>query len=175
MSEPETGTSVVTTAVRALRLAAAAGASLAVVGVIDRYGQWPLLTATLGPTAYMFAAHPDSITSRRRNAVIGHGVALAVGLAALAVFGLWHAPSAALTGHVSLAQAFATAAALCVTLVILEVADTHHAPAAATAVLVTTGLARPGRPLVGLVLGLIVLLILSPVLSWGPTRRHDDF
>ena len=174
MSSTQTATSVSVTLLKALRLAAAAGAALAVVGVIDRYGHWPLLTATLGPTAYLFAAHPEATSTRLRNALIGHSVAVVIGLAALAVFGLWHAPSAALSGHVTLFQAFATAAALCATLVVLELADAHHAPAAATTVLITTGLARPGRPLVGLVLGLAILIALSPVVSWGPTPRQAD-
>lgn len=174
MSGAQSITAASVTLLKALRLAAAAGASLAVVGVIDRYGHWPVLTATLGPTAYLFAAHPDTTSARRRNALIGHSVAVGMGLAALVVFGLWHAPSAALSGHVTLFQAFATAAALCATLLVLELADAHHAPAAATVVLITTGLARPGRPLVGLVLGLALLIALSPVVSWGPTPRQAE-
>ncbi|HEX5265669.1 MAG TPA: HPP family protein [Acidimicrobiales bacterium] len=158
---------------RAGRLAAAAGAALAVVGLVDRYEDWPLLTATLGPTAYLFAADPTEPTSRRRNAIVGHSVAILAGLAALGVFGIWHQPSATVVGHVLTSQAFATAAALATTLLVLEIIDRHHAPAAATAVLVTTGLAQPGRPLLGLVCGLALLIALSPLLAWGPRPPRD--
>lgn len=154
---------------RALRIAVAAGSSLAVVGLVDRYGSWPLLTATLGPTAYLFAAHPATRSARRRNATIGHAVAIASGLAALALFGLWNEPSQTAIGHVRVVQAFATAAALAGTLFVLELLDRHHAPAAATVVLITTGLARPGRPLLGLVCGLALLIALSPLLAWSPS------
>jgi hypothetical protein len=165
------GHGTVPAVLRAVRLAAAAGAVLVVVGVIDRYGHWPLLTATLGPTAYLFAAHPSDEASRRRNAIVGHGVAVLAALAALAIFGLWHEPSEAVLGHVTLSQAFATGAALAATLLILELVDCHHAPAAATAVLITTGLAHPGRDLLALVGGLAVLIILSPLLGWAPARE----
>lgn len=156
---------------RAARLAAVAGAALAVVGVIDRYGRWPLLTATLGPTAYLFAAHPSEETARRRNAIAGHGVAILSALAALAIFGLWNEPSEAVLGHVRLSQAFATGAAVAATLLVLEIVDCHHAPAAATAVLITTGLAQPGRDLVALVCGLALVILLSPALGWTPRRQ----
>jgi hypothetical protein len=148
-----------------------AGAALALVGVIDRFGHWPLLTATLGPTAYLFAAHPNEESARRRNAIVGHGIAILSALAALAIFGLWNEPSEALLGHVQLTQAFATGAALAATLLILEIIDCHHAPAAATAVLITTGLAHPGRDLLALVCGLALLILLSPLLGWAPERR----
>ena len=161
-------------ALRAARVAAVAGGSLAVVGLVDHYGQWPLLTATLGPTAYLFAAHPEQPTSRRRNAIVGHSVAILVGLAALGIFGIWHQPSAALLGHVRLSQAVASAAALSATLFLLEISDRHHAPAAATVLLITTGLAQPGRPLLGLVCGLGLLIVLSPFLAWGPRLQRGS-
>jgi len=156
---------------RAVRLAAAAGAAMAVIGVIDRYGHWPLLTATLGPTAYLFAAHPAEESARRRNAIVGHAIAVLAALAAVAVFGLWNEPSAAVLGHVRLSQALATGAALAATLLVLELVDCHHAPAAATAVLITTGLAQPGRQLLALVSGLALLILLSPLLGWAPERE----
>lgn len=166
---------------RALRLSLAAGASLAVAGAIDRYGQWPLLTATLGPTAYVFAAHPKDETARRRNAIVGHSVGIASALSVLVIFGLWNEPSAATVGHVNLTQAFATGTALAVTLLVLELAERHHAPAAATVVLITTGYARPGPALYGLLAGLALIILASPLLGastswseyWGDHKTHQ--
>ncbi|MHB1536380.1 MAG: hypothetical protein ACYC1D_17580, partial [Acidimicrobiales bacterium] len=68
------------------------GSLIGAVGLAGRFLPWPLLTATLGPTAYVFVAHPSAETSRWRNAVLGHAVAVGSGLAALAAWGLWHHP-----------------------------------------------------------------------------------
>ena len=59
------------------------GVLVGAVGIAGRYLAWPLLTSTVGPTAYVFAAHPGSEAARFRNALIGHAVAIACGLAAL--------------------------------------------------------------------------------------------
>jgi hypothetical protein len=156
-----------------LRFALLAGVSLAVVGAVGRGLAWPALTATLGPTAYVFAAHPGSESGRVRNATLGHAVGIGCGLAMLAAFGLWSAPSLAQTGYPTWAHVGAAAVAAGLTLFFLEVADAHHSPAAATALLVATGLAKPGRPLFGLVAGLAVLILAAPVLSRLPFRREE--
>lgn len=148
------------------------GVVLAAVGVAGELTSSPLLTATLGPTAYVFAAHPDTEMARLRNAVAGHGVAIAAGVAALAAFGLWHHPALTTTGRPSFAQTAAAATAVGVSLLVLELVGYHHAPAAATALLVTTGLARPGRPLLGLTVGLIIVLALGPLSGRVPWARR---
>lgn len=142
------------------------------VGLADRLLTWPLLTATVGPTTYQLLAHPGEKAARLRNAFVGHTAAVGIALATLAAFGLWHETSAAKVGHVDGPQVAATALAVGITLLALEVLDAHHAPAAATAVLITTGLARPGRPLEGLVLGLAIVLVLAPLLTAAaPTAK----
>ena len=155
----------------AARLFLLGSALLACVGIGGRFLEWPLLTATLGPTLYVFLAHPQSETSRVRSAVIGHGTAVALGLAALAAFGLWTHPASAVLGHSSLRQAGAAAVAVGCTLAVLQLTRSHHAPAAATAILVATGLARPGLPLFGLVVGLAGVVILGPLLARLPLGR----
>lgn len=143
---------------------------LVVVGVAGRFASWPLLTATLGPTLYVFLAHPKSATARLRAAVIGHATAVASGLAMLAVFGLWAHAGVSTVGHPTLRQAGAAACAVGATLAVLELTDTHHAPAAATALLVATGDAHPGRPLFGLLVGLAAVIAIGPLLGripWG--------
>lgn len=155
----------------AVRLFVLGAALVTVVGVGGRLLEWPLLSATLGPTLYVFLAHPSSETSRLRAAVVGHGTAVALGLAALAVFGLWNHPAAALVGHSSLRQAGAAATAVGGTLAVLHLTRSHHAPAAATAILVATGLARPGRPLWGLLVGLAGVMVIGPLLARTPFGR----
>ncbi len=164
-----------------LRLAVVAGALLAAVGLAGHLagtlgasalgGTW--LTAALGPTAYVLLAHPRSVTSRLRNAVVGHLSAVLVGLLALAVFGLWSAPSVVETHHESVAQVGAQGTAIALTLLALTVADAHHAPAGATTLLIASGIARPGPELVGLLVGLAIVLLLAPLLARLPGPRQD--
>lgn len=142
------------------------------VGIAGRLLVWPLLTSTVGPTAYVFAAHPQTEAARFRNAVVGHGVAIGSGLGALWAFGLIDHPSVSATGAPSLVQVAASAVAVGVTLFVLEMAGSHHAPAAATALLISTGLARPGSPLIGLILGLSIVLVLGPLCGRIPIARR---
>ncbi len=155
-----------------LRYLLLTGALVGAVGIAGRFLAWPLLTSTVGPTAYVFAAHPRSENSRFRNALVGHGVAIGCGLAALAVFGLVRYPSVSQTGSPSAAQVAASVLGVGLTVFLLELAGSHHAPSAATALLITTGLAKPGSPLIGLVLGLAVVISLGPLIGRIPLDRN---
>ncbi|MGH9292606.1 MAG: HPP family protein [Acidimicrobiales bacterium] len=158
-----------------LRFAIIVGISVGVAGAAGRGAEWPAITAALGPTAYIFAAHPESEAARWRNGVIGHAVGIAAGLASLAVFGLWNAPGQGVVSPPTWPVVGASAVAIAVTLVVLELVGSHHAPAGATSLLVATGLASPGRPLEGLVLGLVVVLVLGPLLGqWLPLRPRRN-
>jgi HPP family len=164
------------------------GVLVGAAGIAGRYLAWPVLTSTVGPTAYVFAAHPTSEAARFRNAVAGHAVAIACGLGALVVFGLVHHPSVSETGSPSLAEVAAAIVAVGLTVFLLELVGSHHAPAAATALLIATGLAKPGAPLIGLVLGLAIVIALGPLIgripfarrasrveqSAGPEAAHDN-
>jgi hypothetical protein len=171
MAGPGVGVGCVRRAETALRYLLLTGVAVGAVGAAGHCLAWPLITSTVGPTAYMFVAHPESETSRFRNAVIGHSVAVAAGLGALAAFGLLHHPSVSTTGAPTAAQAGAAAVAAGVTLAVLEMAGSHHAPAAATALLVAAGLAKPGAPLIGLVLGLAMVIAFGPLLGRFPLAR----
>jgi hypothetical protein len=159
--------------VAGIRFAVIVGVAIAASGLSGHEVGWPAITAALGPTAYVFAAHPDSEAARWRNAVLGHGVGVAAGLASLAVFGLWDAAGQAAVGHPTWPEVGAATMAICVTLMALELVRSHHAPAGATSLLVATGLATPGTRLDGLLLGLVVVLIVGPVAGrWLPLRPH---
>ena len=144
-----------------LRYLLLTGVMVAAAGIAGRLLSWPLVTSTIGPTAYVFAAHPRTEAARFRSAVIGHSVGVGAGLGALYLFGLAHHPSVSATGAPTFSQAAAAALAAGTTVLVLELARSHHAPAAATSLLVATGLAKPGAPLVGLVLGLAIVIILG--------------
>ncbi len=147
------------------------GVLVGAVGTGGRYLAWPLLTSTIGPTAYVFAAHPRSEAARFRNALVGHTVAISCGLGALTVFGLVGHPSVSETGSPSLRQVAAAMTAVGITVLLLEIVGSHHAPSTATALLITTGLAKPGAPLVGLVLGLAIVIALGPLIGRIPFAR----
>ncbi|GAA4623534.1 hypothetical protein GCM10023196_020080 [Actinoallomurus vinaceus] len=157
----------------ALRLLIQSGLLVAVIGVVGHFAGLVLVTSTVGPTAYLMLAHPDHVTARVRNAVAGHGVAIGSGLACAAAFGLWEHPPMTRLGNTTLNQAGATAPATAVTLAALTVMGSHHAPSAATAVLVSSGSAAPGRPLYGLVAGLVLVMILAPALVRLPGARRQ--
>jgi hypothetical protein len=142
-----------------------------VVGLVGRFLAWPLLTSTVGPTASVFAAHPDSEAARFRTALAGHSVALGCGLSALATFGLTRYPSISTAGSPSLRQVAAAVTGVGFTVLLLELVGSHHAPAAATTLLITTGLAKPGAPLFGLVLGLTKVIALGPLVGHLPLVR----
>ncbi|WP_225813598.1 HPP family protein [Streptomyces spinosus] len=156
-----------------LRLFALSTLLLAGVGAVGNLIGWIALTTTLGPTAYLLLAHPESVTARLRSAVTGHAAAVGVGLACLAVFGLWSHPSVAEQHHDTAPQIGAQALAVGVTLFLLHVLDSHHAPAAATALLITSGITRPGPPLYGLLVGLALVLGIAPILTAATSSRSS--
>jgi hypothetical protein len=157
----------------AFRFLLIVGAGLAVVGAIGHTIGWTLLSTTLGPTAYVFAAHPKSASAKRRNAILGHTSAVAAALFCLAVFGLWHHPPVTKLGHLTWPQVGAAALAGALTVALLELLDAHHAPAGATALLIASGIAKPGPPLYGLLIGLALLIAFGPLLSrWFPLGRQ---
>jgi len=148
-----------------LRLFALSAVLLAGVGAVGRLIGWVALTTTLGPTAYLLLAHPSEVGARLRSALLGHLSATACGLACLAAFGLWRHPSVAQQQHDTARQIGAQALAVALTLLLLHVLDAHHPPAAATALLIASGIARPGPPLYGMLTGLALVLALAPLFS----------
>ncbi|PWI44477.1 HPP family protein [Streptomyces sp. ICBB 8177] len=156
-----------------VRLFVLSAVLLAGVGALGHGLGWVVLTTTVGPTAYVLLAHPDTAGSRVRNAVVGHASAVACGLALLAVFGLWNHASVAQTNHDTPAQIAAEALAAAATLFCLTLLDAHHPPAAATALLIASGIARPGPPLYGMLVGLAVTVVAASALTRLPGLRNQ--
>ncbi|MET8965869.1 HPP family protein [Streptomyces sp. NPDC004074] len=147
------------------RLFVLAGALLAGVGVVGQSVGWVLLTTTLGPTAYLLLAHPQTESAQLRCCLLGHACATVSGLACLAAFGLWHNPPTIEQPHGTWRQIAAQALAVALTLLLLVLLDAHHPPAASTALLIASGLARPGPPLYGMLTGLVLLFVGVALLS----------
>ncbi|KRV49828.1 hypothetical protein AQ490_19275 [Wenjunlia vitaminophila] len=155
----------------AARLFVLSAALLTAVGALGQAIGWTTLTSTLGPTAYLVLVHPDSVTARVRNAVLGHGAALACALACLAGFDLWDHPPVTVSNEAPWPRIGAQSLAVGGTLVLLTLLRAHHPPAAATALLVASGISRPGPPLYGLLVGLVLTVVLAPALARLPPFR----
>jgi hypothetical protein len=107
----------------------------------------------------MLLVAPRERRSGIRDAVAGHAVAVVTGLAVLAAFGLWNHPSTAQLMRDTWPQVGAQGLAVGITVLALALLGAHHPPAAATALLVTSGIARPGPPLYGMLAGLALLIV----------------
>lgn len=156
---------------RALRVGGLAGGVLAVVGLVDHALIFPLVFASLGPTAYQLIYDPSHEQSKVGHAGLAHLLAAFLGLGSLAAFGLWHQPNILQSGVVSFARVGAVTVGLGATLAILELLGFHHAPAGATNMLVTTGFAAPWKLFLGLLSGVGLLLVLLFLLSLVPWVR----
>lgn len=95
-----------------------AGCAVAITlcGLAAYLAKQPMLFPSLGPSALLFFEKPTAPESSPYNAIVGHLVGIVAGVAAIAVFGLLHAPSV-LEAGVTLARV--GAAALSVALVAL--------------------------------------------------------
>lgn len=156
-----------------VRLLVLSAVLLAATGAIGRTVGWVLLTTTLGPTAYLLLTHPDDQTARVRSSLLGHAAAAVCGLGCLAAFGLWSQPSIVEQRHDTMPQIGAQALAVGLTLLALAVLRAHHPPAAATALLIASGIARPGPPLYGMLTGLAILIATATVVARLPwLRKH---
>lgn len=97
-----------------------AGLAVLIVGVIGDLSHAPLLIAPLGATALLLFAVPDSIMSQPRNVMLGHLIAVILGIGFARLIGPgW--PAAAPAVFVSIA--------------LMVGLRSLHAPAGATAVL----------------------------------------
>lgn len=167
---------VIRRAKRAARVAIPAAGAVAVVAAVDHVVAFPLLFASIGPTAYQLFYDPGHEQSKVARAGTAHLVAALAGLAGLAAFGLFFAPSALTSGHVTPMRIGAVAVGLALTLAVLELLDAHHAPAGATNLLVTTGIAGPWTPFAGLLGGVALLLCAVAIidqLPWAGRQPRD--
>src|ERR687886_1317218 len=81
------------TAGDALHMFAASATAMVVSGLAALLLKQPFLFPSLGPTLYLFFETPMAEQASPRNTLIGHFVALLVGLLSVWAFGLLYAPS----------------------------------------------------------------------------------
>jgi len=82
----------------------------------------------VAPTIYVFLGRPRSESATLRNALIGHVVAVAAGVATIAAFGLWHSRGSVKRGYLTPLQAGAAAVGVGATLLWSSPAATEPQP-----------------------------------------------
>ncbi|MFL5812401.1 MAG: HPP family protein [Bdellovibrionia bacterium] len=101
------------------------------------------LFPSLAPTAYLYAATPHLPSARLYNTIVGHGIAMGAGFVSVLILGTHHVPSALVTHQLEPVRIWASALAIFFTLLVQVPLRAAHAPAAATALLVSLGLFQP--------------------------------
>jgi len=116
----------------------------------------PWLFPSLGPSALLFFEKPAAPESSVYNALVGHLVGIAAGVAAIALFGLFGAPSV-LEAGVSLARVGAAAVSVALVAAVLPPLRASHPPAGATTLLISLGLLDEPRQLAAVAAGVVLL------------------
>ncbi len=142
----------------------------------------PLLFPSLAPTVFVLFRSPLSKDACPRNVVFGHLVAIALGLGALLVFGLYDNASVLQEGT-TLIRVVAVALSLALTEAALISLNTPHTPAATTTLLVSLGIFTTPGQLISLAAGIVLITVVSwilnrtlgvPVPFWSPKERSQD-
>jgi hypothetical protein len=137
-----------------------AAVALALAGLVGVLLHQPWLFPSLGPTIMVIAETPQQPSAHPRNVFVGHVVAVVAGWLALLVTGLLHAPStvqAGLDGR----RVAAAVIALVLTVVVLQLLRTPHAPAGATTLIVGLGILKSPGELAVIVLSVVLVTVVA--------------
>ena len=142
-------------------------AALAIlVGALGLWMHQPWLFAGLGPSIMLVATNGTHETSRFRSIVVGHLVALACAYLALLLLNATSAPSLLAAATMSLPRVWASASALAMMVLVQPQLRAYHPPAAATALLVTSGAYRmTGKTPLALMAGVFVVAVMAELLQ----------
>ena len=136
-----------------------------VVGALGFWMHQPWLFAGLGPSILLIASNPGHETSRFRSIVVGHLVAVGCAYLALLLLNATSAPSLLATATMSLPRVWASAGALAMVVLVQPQLRAYHPPAAATALLVTSGAYRmTGKTPLALMAGVFVVAVAAELL-----------
>jgi hypothetical protein len=137
-----------------------AAVALALAGLVGVLLHQPWLFPSLGPTIMVIAETPAQPAAHPRNVLVGHAVGVGAGWLALLVTGLRYAPStvqAGLDGR----RVAAAVISLVVTVVVLQLLRTPHAPAGATTLIVGLGILKTPGDLIVIVLAVVLVTIVA--------------
>jgi len=151
------------------------GVCAALVIVVGAIGFWlhqPWLFAGLGPTILLVASNPGHETSRFRSIFVGHMVAIGCAYLALLLLNATSAPSLLAAATMSMPRVWASAGALAMVVLVQPQLRAYHPPAAATALLVTSGAYRmTGKTPLALMAGALVVAIAAELLHHFHPKR----
>jgi CBS-domain-containing membrane protein len=148
----------------ALDEGAAAAVAIAVSGVAAYLFHQPLLFPALGPIAFLCLETPLAPAASPRNTFIGNGVAIVAGYVSLLIFGQLNEPSVLLEG-VSLQRAASAAVSVALTVAVLVLLRSTHAPAGATALLISLGFLDTPSELLAIAAGVILLTVVIWIIN----------
>lgn len=135
-----------------------AGVAIAVCSAMAMGTGLPWVFPSLGPTAFLAVAAPESPANTTRRVLVGHAIAIACGALALWLFGLLDTPPAFEAG-VDAARVGAVTLALAATGGLAILLDAEHPPAGATTLIVALGLLRAPRDLALMEVAVVVLVV----------------
>lgn len=144
--------------------------SIGVMGALALLAQAPFIFPSLGPTAFLIFHRSTASAASPRNTIMGHFFGVICGLSALAVFGLFDAPSA-LEAGVTWPRVFATATSLGLTSGLMVWFRCGHPPAGATTLIISLGLLTTLPEVATLMTAVCVLVVQGWVLHRVVGRR----
>jgi CBS-domain-containing membrane protein len=128
-----------------------------------------LLLAFAGIGALALLTHQPS--ARPWNTLVGHGIGIVAAVFAMVITGAHHLPDPILTGVLSWQRELASALAVTLTFLVQTLFRASHAPAAATALLLTLGAVDPElRDIAVLCTGVILITVLGEAGRWAITH-----
>ena len=138
--------------------------AITISGLAAYFLKHPLLFPSLSPTVFMLFRQPLSEDSSPRNTIIGHFLALCVGLAMLYLFGL-ETQRSVLQEGVTFPRVWAASLSVAITEGLLLFIRRPHTPAGTTTLLVSLGLFTAWAQFASLMAGIILLVIVGWILN----------
>jgi CBS domain-containing membrane protein len=132
--------------------------SIAILSAVAMISHTPFVFPSLGPTAILFFFHPMSASASPRHALYGHAIGILCGYGSVVVMGLQHAGSG-VHGAIDLRRLLAVALSLGATAFFMVVLKLAHAPAGATALIVSLGIIAPPWHLLMIEIAVVLLAL----------------
>ena len=138
-----------------------AGLAIAVISLCAWLTDLPMLFPALGPSAFIVFARPFSEAAAPRSVIIGHGVALGIGLVVRCAIEATSGEQIGLEVANTLPTLLSASLALACTCFALVRLCAPHAPACATAIIIAVGAVRGWTELIAMAAAVLVLTLLA--------------
>jgi hypothetical protein len=124
----------------------------------------PWLFPSLATTASLQVETPAQPGARFYNTIVGHGVALAMGFLAVAIFRANDMPGVASSGHLVAARLWAAVLAMGLTTLVSILLRAPNPAAGSTTLLVALGSFRTGRDAIAVIVGVLIVAVVGDIL-----------